>query len=130
VTDPPSPDPLLNAQRARALYDSGSLAEAQSLYAGLLMSDPRNYESLHMLGVIAMRLGDPARAVELIGRAIGVEPRKAAAYCNRGLALERVGKQQAALADSIWPSRSILGFGAGTSTVPSCSELKVAWTTR
>ncbi|MGO9513688.1 MAG: tetratricopeptide repeat protein [Steroidobacteraceae bacterium] len=93
------PDPLLNVQRALALYDSGSLAEAQALYAEILRTDPRHYESLHMLGVITMRRGDPAGAVELIGRAIGVEPWKAAAYCNRGLALERVGKPQAALAD-------------------------------
>ena len=93
------PDPLVNVQRARALYESGSLAQAQALYAEVLRTDPRHYESLHILGVIAMRMGDPAVAVELIGRAIEAEPRKAAAYCNRGLALERLGKQQAALAD-------------------------------
>lgn len=93
------PDSLVNVQRARALYDSGSLAQAQALYAEVLRTDPRHYESLHLLGVIAMRMGDPTRAVELIGRAIEVEPRKAAAYCNRGLALERLGQPQEALAD-------------------------------
>jgi predicted O-linked N-acetylglucosamine transferase (SPINDLY family) len=89
----------MNLQRARALYSSGSLAEAQALYAEVLRADPRHYESLHMLGVLAMRRGDAAAAVGWIGRAIGVEPGKAAAYCNRGLALERLGDRQAALAD-------------------------------
>ncbi len=99
LPDPALPDPASNAQRARALYDSGSLAEAQALYDEAVHTDPRHYESLHMLGVIAMRMGDPAKAVQLIGRAIALEPRKAAAYCNRGLALERLGNPQAAVAD-------------------------------
>lgn len=90
---------LLNVQRARALYESGSLIQAQALYSEILGTEPRQYESLHMLGVIAMRMGDLPKAMELIGRAIGVEPGKAAAYCNRGLALERLGKHEAALAD-------------------------------
>jgi predicted O-linked N-acetylglucosamine transferase (SPINDLY family) len=89
----------MNLQRARALYESGSLVEAQALYAEVLGTDPRQFESLHLLGVIAMRLGEPARAVEWIGRAISVEPGKAAAYCNRGLALERLGMHEAAMAD-------------------------------
>jgi predicted O-linked N-acetylglucosamine transferase (SPINDLY family) len=89
----------LNLQRARALYESGALPQAQALYAEVLKSEPRHYECLHMLGVIAARAGDPAGAVELISRAIGVEPKRAAAYCNRGLAFERQERPEAALAD-------------------------------
>lgn len=89
----------MNLQRARALYESGALTQAQALYAEVLRSEPRHYECLHMLGVIAARAGDPAGAVELISRAIGVEPKRASAYCNRGLAFEALDRAEAALAD-------------------------------
>ena len=83
----------------QALCLAGALSQAQALYAEVLKSEPRHYECLHMLGVIAARAGDPARAVEWISRAIGVEPKRAAAYCNRGLALERLERPEAALTD-------------------------------
>jgi predicted O-linked N-acetylglucosamine transferase (SPINDLY family) len=92
-------DSQLNVQRARALYESGALQQAQALYVKVLSSEPRHYECLHMLGVLAARMGDLAGAAELIGRAIAVDPERAPAYCNRGLVQERLGKLESALAD-------------------------------
>jgi tetratricopeptide (TPR) repeat protein len=56
------------------LHRSGRLEEAASLYRSVLSSQPENAEALQWFGVLHCQIGDPSRAVELIGRAVALKP--------------------------------------------------------
>lgn len=86
-------------QEALALHKKGQLAEAQLIYDTVLSIEPRNFDALHLSGVIAAQSRNPALAVEFIGKAIAVNGRNAGARNNRGLALAELGRWHAALAD-------------------------------
>jgi len=58
---------------------------------------PEHHDALHLLGVIAYQTGDFPLAVELIGRAIELNPANAAARSNRGLALQGLKRLDEAL---------------------------------
>ncbi|MFY7962547.1 MAG: tetratricopeptide repeat protein, partial [Elsteraceae bacterium] len=62
----------LEAALAQGLehHRAGRLAEAEALYRSILEAFPQHAESLHLLGVIALQAGQPAAAVDLIGRAM------------------------------------------------------------
>lgn len=88
--------PLL--QQAVALHQKGRLDDARRLYREVLALAPRQFDALHLLGVIARQQGDAAGAVELIEAAIAVNPAQANAHCNLGAALQDLGRGEAALA--------------------------------
>jgi predicted O-linked N-acetylglucosamine transferase (SPINDLY family) len=85
-------------QQALAYHQQGDLARAQSLYEDILKVQPRHFDALHMLGVMAGQRGDFEKAADLIGGAIEVNPHNAAAHCNRGAALNELRRLDAALA--------------------------------
>ena len=58
---------------------------------------PADFDALHLLGVIAIQTNNLERAVELIGRAIDVNPNNAMAYYNRGAALRDLKQYEAAI---------------------------------
>src|ERR1700730_1749613 len=72
-------------------HQAGRLREAELLYRQVLAQQPNHAESLHLLGVLAHQIGRPADAVELIHRAIALNP-NAAFYNNLGVVLS--GKDQ------------------------------------
>jgi tetratricopeptide (TPR) repeat protein len=84
--------------QALAFHRAGLLAEAEQLYRRVLQAQPRHFDSLHMLGVIAHQRGEHARAVEQIDAALKTNARAYAAYNNRGLALKELGQLEEALA--------------------------------
>ena len=90
-----SPDRL---QQAIALHRQGQLASAQAIYTEILTRQPRHFDALHLLGVMAAQQGDAGRALELIAAAITVDPNNAAAHVNQGLALKDLGRLDEALA--------------------------------
>jgi tetratricopeptide (TPR) repeat protein len=83
---------------ACALHRQGQLARAQALYRKVLEVQPRHFDALNLLGVLAGQTGDPKRAVTLFDRAIQSQPDQAAPHCNRGLALQELKEWTAALA--------------------------------
>ncbi len=85
-------------QRAVAFHQGGEWARAQALYERILAAQPRHFDALHLLGVIAIQAGNPQKAAELIGRALEIDPGNAAAHCNRGSALQALRQFDAALA--------------------------------
>jgi tetratricopeptide (TPR) repeat protein len=85
-------------QRALACHRRGDLGCAETLYREVLAEAPADFQALHMLGVLAIQKGDHARALELIGRALGVEPGMAAAHLDMGFALRSLGRPMEALA--------------------------------
>lgn len=64
----------------------------------MLEGEPRHFDALHFLGVIAYQQGRHAEAVELISRAIGIDQRQPAAHSNLGNALEALGELERAAA--------------------------------
>src|SRR5204863_18857 len=59
---------------------------------------PNYFGALHLLGVIALQTRRTERAVELIGRAIGLNAKVAAAHSNLGNALKDLMRPEEALA--------------------------------
>jgi predicted TPR repeat methyltransferase len=85
-------------QQAVELHQQGRLEPAQALYRQVLELDPRQFDALHLLGVIARQQGDAAAAIALIARAIAVDDAQANAHCNLGVALLDAGRAGDALA--------------------------------
>jgi predicted TPR repeat methyltransferase len=91
-------DPSDLLGQAVRLHQQGRLDQAQALYRRVLEANPRQFDALHLLGVIERQRGNPRRAVELIGEALRVDPQQARAHCNLGAALQDLGRVDAALA--------------------------------
>ena len=83
---------------ALAFHQKGQLAQAKAGYEQILKIQPEHFDSLHLLGVIAKQTNNPQQAVELIGKAIEINPNVAATYSNRGNALKELKQLDAAVA--------------------------------
>jgi predicted O-linked N-acetylglucosamine transferase (SPINDLY family) len=101
---PPSTGLAADAQRlqaefvrALALHQAGRLDEARAAYQQITARRPDHHDATHMLGVIALQSGDPGRALTLIDSALAGMPGNAAAWCNRGNALQALQRTPAAL---------------------------------
>ncbi|NTU58115.1 MAG: tetratricopeptide repeat protein [Chlorobiaceae bacterium] len=85
-------------RRALSYHQGGRHAEAKVLYAEILEILPDHFDSLQLLGVIALGDRDYLRAVELINQAIILYPCNAEFYFNRGNALYGLNQNEAAIA--------------------------------
>ena len=81
-----------------ALHQQGRFAEAELIYRDVLQQDPTSFEAMHLLGVIALQTRKPQQAVELIGKAIALNPAVPTAHCNLGSALTGLQRHAEALA--------------------------------
>jgi protein O-GlcNAc transferase len=81
-----------------ALHREGDFATAERIYREVLDQAPQHFDALHMLGVIALQTGRPERAIELIGKAIALSRKVAAAHNNLGKALQDMKRPEQALA--------------------------------
>lgn len=78
--------------RAIQWHQNGRLDQAAQLYQGVLARDPTQVDALHLLGVVTFQQGIPARAVELIGRAIAINPSVPVFHCNLAEAYRALGQ--------------------------------------
>ena len=69
--------PLTEAQ---SLLRSGRVSEAELAYERVLEGAPENLEALNMVGLAALRRGEPQRARELLARATTLDPRDARSW--------------------------------------------------
>ena len=83
-------------QAAREHHQAGRLLQAEAIYRQILQGAPNHPDALHLLGVIAHQTGKNELAVELISKAISVNP-SSSMYCNLGYALNDQGKLDAAV---------------------------------
>jgi tetratricopeptide (TPR) repeat protein len=84
-------------QAALAHHRAGRIDQAEALYRKMLDAAPNHPQALRMLGVIETERGQPARAVELIGKAFPVLARVPEAHLDFGNALRLAGKQEEAV---------------------------------
>lgn len=85
---PPGPDPVL--MRAIAAHQQGRLPEAEAIYREILRASPRRFEALGLLGYLLHQRNEDAAAIELIDKALAINPIMADAHLWRGMALHRL----------------------------------------
>jgi Flp pilus assembly protein TadD len=93
-------EPTLTIQQAfdqgLAHHQAGRLSDAEHLYRRILATMPEHYETLHLLGVLAMQVGRSDVAVEYIGAALKHQPKAAVYLSNMGSALNNLGRHREA----------------------------------
>lgn len=72
---------------AMALHRDKRYAEAITAYQRVLQLQPDHAQALHLVGLMAQQEGDPATAIELIRRAIAIQP-VAEMHYNLAIALQ------------------------------------------
>jgi len=82
-----APDLKSLLSRAVACHQAGLLSEAEEIYREVLEGHPRQFDALHLLGLVHHQRGAHAEAVRLIDRALAVKPDIAAAHSSRAAAL-------------------------------------------
>ena len=78
--------------RGVVAYGEDQLDEAQRQFEIALAEDPEDTVTLHYLGLIAQKQGDPARALELYDRALASDPEDTDVLLDRGIALLDAGR--------------------------------------
>jgi tetratricopeptide (TPR) repeat protein len=99
----PPADPAAAALQVKftqglTLHQQGKLADAECIYEEVLRLQPRHFDALHLLGVVAAQTQRTDRAAELIGRAIELNAGVAAAHNNLGNTLRMLKRFEEALA--------------------------------
>jgi tetratricopeptide (TPR) repeat protein len=62
----------IDLSEALSLHQRGELDRASRLYEAAIKADPARDVAYHLLGMVALKRGDPKKAVELMGRAISL----------------------------------------------------------
>src|SRR5437868_4519582 len=79
-------------------HRGGQLQAAEQLYRQVLQADPEQADAWHLLGVLAHQVGQPAVALDYIGRAIQLNPSMAAYHANLGTVYQALGRLDEAAA--------------------------------
>jgi len=79
-------------QRGQSLHQRGRLPEARQCYDEVLKRDPGHAEALHLSGVIGFQTGQLEQGVDLVRRAIALNPNAPAPHANLGQALIGLGR--------------------------------------
>lgn len=69
-------------KKGLALHNAGALQQAEQVYEKILRLDPRHADALHLMGLLGQQRGEPAVAIEYIGKAIAVNGSKAVYHTN------------------------------------------------
>jgi len=89
---------LSKLEEALELHRRGERAQAERLYREILSNAPSDFDALQLLGVIEAQKGDHEAAVELMTRALAINPGHAASHGNRGTSLRALKRYDEALA--------------------------------
>jgi len=84
-------------KRAFASHQQGQFAEAERLYRKVLKADRKQFDALHLLGVLKHQQGDNVAALPLVAAALKVNPNDADALLNYGNILSGLSRHKEAL---------------------------------
>ncbi len=87
-------------RQAVALQQNGALAEAQELYREILELKPRHFDALQLLGALALQGGRIEEGVDLLSKALAVNPKQSAVHSNLAYALNALHRFDEALASA------------------------------
>ena len=82
-----------------ASHQKGNFTLAQLGYEKVLELEPKNFDALHMLGVLATQTQQHEKAISLIKKALFIKPDVAGAYENLGIAFRQLKRFKEALAN-------------------------------
>jgi protein O-GlcNAc transferase len=85
-------------EQAKALHRMGRIAEAEAVYRSVLARNPREFDALHLLGLIRYQQGRPSEAHALLSQAIKLRPRSPQALSVFMASLLALGRLDEALA--------------------------------
>jgi protein O-GlcNAc transferase len=85
-------------EQAKALHRMGRIAEAEAVYRSVLARNPREFDALHLLGLIRYQQGRPSEAHALLSQAIKLRPRSPQALSVLMASLLALGRLDEALA--------------------------------
>ena len=96
----PSPAPVTTSLFAAAFqhFRAGQSAEAERLCRDVLTLDRNHFDSLHLLGIIALRGGRHEAAIEFLDRAVAADGRSPECRVNLAQALRALGQLDPAAA--------------------------------
>ena len=80
--------PDFSIKRALDLHRQGQLGPAASVYQEILAGDPRQFDALHLLGVLAYQIGSLQNSILLIEEALRIQPSSVDALINLGNSLK------------------------------------------
>jgi Flp pilus assembly protein TadD len=84
-------------EHAHELYQSGKLQEAEAMLMQILAVLPDQPETIQLAGIVMHNLGRGTAGIEMIRRAIDLQPNSAQFYSNLGVMLAGVGDTEGAL---------------------------------
>lgn len=80
-----------------ALHQEGRLDEAAALYEAVIAQAPEHADAHQLLGLIALNTGNAPRAVDLIRRALEIDPSSFGAHVNLGASYKALGQRELAV---------------------------------
>lgn len=84
-------------REASAHHQAGRLAQAEAGFRSVLMMAPKHFDSVLMLGVIAMQTGRAGDGMALFKQAVALNPGNPSGHFNLAMASEELGRPQEAL---------------------------------
>ena len=84
--------------RAIAAHQAGNIVQAEFLYKMVLQADKKQFDALHMLGLIEAQRGNFAAGLSRIRDALRVRPKAPEALINLGRIQSELGDRDAAIA--------------------------------
>ncbi len=97
VMSKPQPDFQSDLLAAIAHHRAARLDEAEAIYRNVLKQSPKHPDALNLLGVLAQERGQPARAVQLISRAVRARRNFPEALTNLARAQRAAGDPEGAV---------------------------------
>jgi tetratricopeptide (TPR) repeat protein len=79
-------------QQAISLHQQGNLAGAETIYKKALELDPKDFDALHMLGIVNAQRGTFDEAEKLLRMALSVDAKVAPCFHNHGTILCKLGR--------------------------------------
>jgi len=73
-------------------FEDGNLNESEKLCLEILKDEPKNFDILHLSGIISFQLKNYKKSYTLIAKAIKINPKDAEAYNNMGIVLKELNQ--------------------------------------
>jgi len=78
-------------------FENGNLNQSKKLCLEILKDEPKNFDILHLLGIISFTLEDYKKSADLIAKAITINPKDAEAYNNQAFVLKKINRLEDAV---------------------------------